>query len=247
VSHSILIISDLHYGKKTSTFDTTVALSRLTRAVETLPKRNPSTILLLGDIIDGSNIYKTQAAHQEVVSAERQAQEVALYFSNLIKQRRVKCYAVAGNHGRSQSLSERDNWDIVFYRYVEKEANTKLLSDCEDEFLIRKVDIAGKSFLISHGGEFTAYSGSVPWFAYINRATRWKASYRDLTHVVIGHFHTSGIIEIGNLTLMTNGTAVSDDVWALRRFGYVSLPGWWRIDVQNNAELSYRLVSLDRD
>jgi len=65
-------------------------------------------------------------------------------------------------------------------------------------------------------------NGIVPWFAIINRVTRWKSIFTNTNLYAFGHFHSSGVLEVGNLYIVVNGSFVSSDAWALRKFGYVS-------------------------
>ena len=82
-----LHLTDLHYGKKTASFNKDVFKERLNALgdkVESIHKLLSHTydfdklvVLLGGDVNDGTEIYPSQAHHQDISDVEEQATELS--------------------------------------------------------------------------------------------------------------------------------------------------------------------------
>jgi len=95
---------------------------------EKMTKHNliPSKIvfLLLGDLVDGFEIYPNQGEMSDPLVNDQldvlvsEIMNTILHFSAFTEE--VKIYAVQGNHGRISKRSEVNNWDSVVYITLEK-------------------------------------------------------------------------------------------------------------------------------
>lgn len=124
-----VVFSDTHFGKHTKWFDLATAKKRMTEIPSLLrakpfPEIDEVVILLVGDMIEGEDIYPTQNSHIEC-SALEQVQvcseaiwQMVLGFRELFKCA-VRVETVPGNHGRvSKTANEKTNWDNVIYHIV---------------------------------------------------------------------------------------------------------------------------------
>jgi hypothetical protein len=130
----ILTLSDLHYGKRTPTFNTRVFLRRLGRLRDRLirtvdlfrPRFHFSEIVLavLGDVVDGDGIYPTHPHHTEPSNADLQTDRCSEALVGLVEALaesfpKVRVEAIPGNHGRvGRHAHEAANWDVGVYRLL---------------------------------------------------------------------------------------------------------------------------------
>lgn len=132
-----LVLSDFHGGKKVIDdrgnviFNQDICRKRISfladKVVEILCERqNPTYIdeivlLLVGDFVDGSGIYETQMAFQDVHFLPNQVSLVEGCLWGLITQLRtlglkVRVGAVRGNHGRQSKFAPlENNFDLLVY------------------------------------------------------------------------------------------------------------------------------------
>jgi len=131
-----IAISDIHAGAKydrTGEIDWKEVLTErfefFRNALTTkIVKHNmlPSKIvfLLLGDLVDGFEIYPNQGEMSDPLVNDQldllvtELMNTILHFSAFTEE--VKIYAVQGNHGRISKRSEVNNWDSVVYITLEK-------------------------------------------------------------------------------------------------------------------------------
>lgn len=260
---AILVMTDLHYGKKTSTFSPDVFPRRLDAVSERLARIrtllgneydiDKLIICMLGDVNDGTGIYKTQAHHQAISNVEQQADELSNYLVDFsLKQQdvwsKVEIEAIPGNHGRSGSfVHEAANWDMVTYRYLDLKLRDRLRVDWNrhtDPF-IRRIDVRGHPILMYHGHGIKSYAG-IPWYGMNERMSKWSSTVlAPFELVLMGHFHTLGSWKINRINALFSGTMVSGDDWALQ-IGYESSNQWWLFGVSDKRVLTWQFaVDLD--
>lgn len=255
---AVLVLSDIHYGKKTDTFDPGVCIERLKRCADEVlkvqkeKKLTELVVLLVGDINDGTDIYATQPHHQAVSNVEQQADEIADALAVELRRLaakfvsvRVEC--VAGNHGRGGKMThEAASWDIVTYRYLKlklTETKNVAVHVGGDPFL-KVVKVRGHGILMYHGHNIKMVSG-VPWNAIGMRLMRWgNTSLPAFTAAVMGHFHTLGHWTLNKIKLFSTGAFISDDKWALEVIGWDSKPSTWLLGV-NEKEIGSWLKVID--
>jgi DNA polymerase II small subunit/DNA polymerase delta subunit B len=262
---AFLVMTDLHYGKKTATFDPDIFKQRLDRLGERLAhlksflgtyQIDKLKIAMLGDVNDGTDIYASQPHHQAVSNVEKQAHDLtsllAPWFENQLdvwKSIEVEC--VPGNHGRASKFAhEASNWDIVAYRYLQLKLEqqkqvTINFNETGDPF-IRKVSCRGHNYLLYHGHNIKSF-GNIPWYGQQLRISRWlNSKLAPFDAVLMGHNHSFGSWQINRCTIMQSGTLVSDDEWALQSFGYESANKWWLFGSGNSRPITWQFgVDLD--
>lgn len=258
-----LVITDIHYGKKTETFDPDACKRRLECLCERTARirelLSPTydvedlTVFLLGDINDGTDIYATQPHHQAISNVEEQAQDASRLLADfLTKQKdiwgKVRAECVAGNHGRGGSLKravhEAANWDIVTYRYtamrVERDGIDVTVPTSKDVFA-RVVRIRGHNILIHHGHWIRSWGG-IPYYgiqrfvlntSILSKWPNWKI-------ILCGHFHCLADISFSNnKRLLLSGTPVTDDDFALS-IGREPVNETWLFGVSDTCAPSFQ-------
>lgn len=242
---AVLAISDLHYGKKTTTFDTDIFKERMDALANRLGairkhlkgyEFDKLIIACLGDANDGTDIYAGQPHYQAVTDVEQQASELAEYLSGWTLKLRdiwgpVEWECVPGNHGRAGKwAAEAANWDTVAYRYMgfrlEKDNIPVNLGEKGQDPFLRKIFVRGHPILLYHGHDIRTFS-NIPWYGMMLRISRWMSTQlAPISVALMGHFHTYGVWDINRVQVRCVGTAVTDDQWALRTFGWESAPKW---------------------
>lgn len=119
----MILLSDLHFGKKTEYFNLEVAKERLDDMAEqlyqksTLVNIDEVVIMLGGDNVEGEDIHATQNGHIEVPALIQTTKCAEALWNFILRIRRsfnvpVRVETVFGNHGRmSKTANEQSNWD----------------------------------------------------------------------------------------------------------------------------------------
>ena len=137
-SVALVHLTDLHFGKVTSTYDVFIAEARLQELTKKVLKAitvhhkdqnvQEIRVYLTGDMVEAENIFPHQA-HQIDSSVFEQAcyrapaalAEMILTFLRRFK--KVRVVAVKGNHGRvgrkSDGFARETNWDLIVYRVMD--------------------------------------------------------------------------------------------------------------------------------
>jgi predicted phosphodiesterase len=254
---AVVFVSDVHYGKRTRTYDRRVAEQRLTRTygqLDEIRTRHPETsgivIAMLGDMVDGAEVYPAQAMYQDVPDAQRQAVELARIVAPWVEAVAARwgeaaIYAVYGNHGRMHRAHEEQNWDHVFYRFLQQMLAGKIpvrLNERGDGALF-PVRVQGRTILLHHGDAIRAWGG-IPWYGLERRLGRWALAGYAPDVLALGHFHTLGLLRVGKTTVLMNGTPVTDDDWAYRQYGYVNANSWWVVGIGKGGIAWLELLDL---
>ena len=257
---AVLVMTDIHYGRKTSSYNPSVCLERLDRVGAHLARVRQLlaeyyitelVIALIGDVNDGTDIYATQPHHQAITNVEHQARELSTYLAHWLEKQSqvwpsIRVEAVPGNHGRAGRFAhEAANWDIVAYRYLEYQAralNIPVNIGEGDDLFLRKVLIRGHNYLFYHGHDIRTFS-NIPWYGMMLRLSRWlSTSLAPFDVVCMGHFHTLGYWLINRIHLFESGTMITDDEWALRTFGWESASRWWLFGVSNSRPVTWQFT-----
>lgn len=256
---AMLIVSDAHDGKETSSFDPNILGRRLSDMVDRVSRLRSHQadccfdkliVVFAGDMIDGGEVYPTQAHHQAFTSRREQIQHsCAIWADALLKLQcdwqEVEVQAVPGNHGRTSRFAhESDNGDLLLYDALRQKLNGKvtLHYDDGDDPFVRKFRVRGHEYLITHGADIKAWQG-IPFYGIQQRLLKWHSSFKlgGFDVAFMGHFHNSTSIRLtGALRYFITGTAVSDDDWALRLFGGESATNWWFIGVSDKRPITFQ-------
>ena len=251
-----LVLSDLHFGKRTSSYNIEVAKERFEKLTESVlqiaelhqtayPIYNLN-IFWNGDIVDGEGIYPTQSHHldahvvnQIFTVAPTVTQCLASLSSYFGK---VKNHCVRGNHGRvSKHAHENSNFDFIFYKVLEESTkNITNMSWNVPEDWHNMVDIDSVKILHVHGNQIRMQL-NLPWYGITTRVSRWASTKKvsDFDVVIISHFHTSSRVRWNNKLIFTNGTMVSGDEFALENLGLESSECQWLFSVHPNRGVTH--------
>ena len=241
---AVLVLSDLHFGKKTSYYNTTIALERFNKTIDNFIKVvmqqkksipiNKICLLLTGDIVDGENIFPTHNHHIDSpvlsqvfdtapVFVERIA-ELASMFEE------VSIHCVRGNHGRVSKHNHEDtNFDLFYYKVLEialRDVENVKFNVCRGWSHI--VEVNGVKILQYHGHQIKM-TLNLPWYGITTRVSRWASTEKlaDFDVAIQGHFHAASILRWNNKLIITNGTIVDGDDFALEFLGLESSQSQW--------------------
>lgn len=203
-------------------------------------------------MIDGGGIYPTQPHHQEITDPQEQAWKLADWLMPWLRQQRdawerVDLYCVPGNHGRSgKHQHENANWDLVFYRFLQgklagEPAGKLALHMNSDDYFLFPVDIRGHRYLLYHGDKIYGTAG-IPWYGVQNRLLRWNTSdsLGHLDVMCMGHFHALAHWRVNRLQVLSTGTMVTNDEWALTTLGFDSANQWWLVGASDKHPITWQ-------
>jgi len=235
------LLSDLHYGLKTKTFDSSVLRSRLqkyTRAfIESKNREEKShnielfRILLNGDIIQSATMHRGSASSCDMTNAEQIAIAVeSLYFDVVLPLAEegypVEIIGMSGNHDREQS--ERFTVDPgkhyftwAIYKSLENMCKAAGLKNVEFVIPLKAYHVYecfGSHFLVEHGDWIKKGSPEALETKLMQRSAQVG---KILKGIRIGHFHNDFVGNIGRY--IVNASPVSDDHFG-DGLGYVSRP-----------------------
>ena len=233
----VSVITDVHVCKITPTYNPKITQERLNNYRDGLlsvlhiqRSWNPMNRLhmfMLGDILDGENLFPGHAFEVDGVSVVEQIFSYAIpMFSKLLLElapnfKEIKVYCVPGNHGRvGKYAAKASNWDTIFYKVLEavlkNVENIKFVYPDEMKFYII-AEVLGHKFLLTHGAEIKAYYNT-PVYQWVRHSERWRSSIdRDIKYFLFGHFHTiSKGNDFNGMEILAGGTFVSDDQFSIQ-------------------------------
>lgn len=125
-----VLISDMHVGKQNKYFNLEIAKQRIRQIPamiaeqEGTDKIDEVCLMYIGDLVEGEDIFQTQAHHiecsaiEQIITATEANWDMILSFQNIFNCP-VRVETVPGNHGRtSKSANEKTNWDNVIYHML---------------------------------------------------------------------------------------------------------------------------------
>ncbi|MFA5344632.1 MAG: metallophosphoesterase, partial [Kiritimatiellia bacterium] len=233
---AVLVLSDLHFGKRTPSYNTAIGLERLRltcRRVQhiTALHRNAYPvpdlhIIWNGDLVDGTSIYPTHPFHIDapvvgqifgnLPGIVEELAGLASYFQH------VHNYCVRGNHGRvSKFAHEDDNFDRIFAEAlrIATQGIPNMSWTIPDGWYCKQ-QIGGKRFLMTHGDQVKMML-NLPWYGITTRASRWASSVslQDFDVLIMSHFHSSSHLRWNGKIIKVNGTQASGDEFAIEKIG----------------------------
>ena len=256
-----VMLSDVHVGKKTSSFNFIKMKERMVYLMDQVvdefkqQKRRYNVeeihFCFIGDIIDNDSLYPTQPHHVDHENAGHATEQIKLasqFFSEEIDRvqkatkAKVVIHAVKGNHGRiSKFTNEANNYDIMFYNNLETmvSRNKNISTNMSHDFYCM-ASIQGHNFLLHHGHGIRMYQ-NIPWYGLVQRVMRWAGSLPfNFDYVVVGHFHTCGEQHWNDKTIFMNGTAVTDDTFGLEVLGLGASNNFWLFGVNKDQGICYQ-------
>jgi calcineurin-like phosphoesterase family protein len=217
----VIVLSDNHFGKKTSDFNLEVAKQRVLSIPQSIidahghhERVDEVVLVLAGDEVEGEDIYSNQNGSLEcpVIYQAKAACEaywelaLSLHETFGCKVRIVTC---PGNHGRmSKTADTRSNWDNVVYMMLGllAQQNPELEIEVDlnfDEFAL--FEVKGKLGCAYHYG--TKHLGTP---AMTQKMAGWVLS-KGIDFLVHGHWHHWGVETYLGRPMMHNGCMCGPD------------------------------------
>ena len=243
----VALISDIHGGLKTPTYNSKVFVKRLNNYKQAIikfallhRKMRPIKKLvlpMLGDMVQGQQIGTQMLVEDcDIIGAEDQIYDLLLpnlttFVVNLLQVfEEIEIYGVEGNHGnidrRRNTLTKRSNWDTVFYRGLKAALSQYSRIKVEPELNTwwKIIDINNWKFFMVHLDQIISYQG-IPFYGISRKGLRWKQSIpQHFDYILGGHFHNPNFLYNDGVPTIINGTFVSDSDFPLVRMGLRDVP-----------------------
>ena len=257
-----VFLSDLHLGKlildeqdKTLVlFNKEIAKIRLLNLLGhvTEQTRNKEidvvVVFLGGDILDGEEIYQTQASHIEFTTTEQVqfAVEMLWLFAKGLRHGMgrdvpVRFICCPGNHGRvSRYVDELTNWDQIIYMMLQ--IMTSLDKDKisvefpETRQFITGI-VKGKKVLLRH----RAKRGTSP--SPVSQWQSWLLQH-DFDIGLSGHWHTPAVEYVQDKPIFRNGSLCGKDDFA-ESLGLGDGPSQWIFGINQDGLTFCKLALLE--
>ena len=231
----VLMLSDLHIGKKvlgydgTVLYDTDIAIKYLREITNRLKnvmshagkgtQIDEIVILLIGDLVESENIFPTQNFHLDIHASEQVRiatkilWELIVELSEMKGIEKVSVIGARGNHGRTLLGHESTNWDNIchnnLYLLNEISDNDKIeISKTCEEYNI--ANIKGHKILIRHHAPVQADTPSAK-----SKFAGW-IDIHNADAVCYGHWHHVGVNIWNDRYIFRNGSLPGSDDLAER-------------------------------
>lgn len=223
----MLVLSDIHYGLEVNNqvnfYNVEVARERLykiaNRAIQicreqSIPQLN---ICLLGDIVNGiinisNRIEQEEDIMTQIIESGKLLSEVISYIASNVSS--VSVYTVWGNHARIPSANaskksdmvNRENLERLIYHYIKTVLpdEIKVITSMNDDYLY--VTIGGRKVLLEHGDKGSKTNPVLDYVTILGDKP-------DL--ILRGHYHTYSSVNVNNTVVITNGSLIGTDNYAL--------------------------------
>jgi hypothetical protein len=278
----LLLLSDSHVGRWTERSNLKVVGlqfrkvgAELMQALKQTPDCDEVIIALLGDIVEGENIYPAQEHFLDQVNPDllkqvfpyleglKEASSVHVLlqaylaaqfiFKEIIEPVakagfKVRLASVIGNHGRINRHHPQTNGDAICYLLL-KEMCTSLKS-VDTEFLgsdtFCALPVFDKKVLLYHGHGIPIYH-TLPFYGIHRRALGWQATkyWGELSLICIGHFHQCAYFNTSP-PIVINGAFLLDYLYPIEKLGLVSAPQQWLLTLNENGVHTLRLINLEQ-
>lgn len=229
-----LLLSDIHYGKKTSTFNLKVCRARLQDLISTVIKeidRNKKNynvekviVALLGDIIESFSMHELESAagcefgdsFQVQAAIESLLKDVILPLSTLGIPLVLPC--VTGNHDRvnpNRTMNDPGKNNVTWIIYNTLKLLCETLNLKHVEFIIPEspfalLKIYNNTVLYEHGDNTKNMNRSTLENFMNNRASQ----LREVIHFMrLGHYHEPTVLGRGKI--IVNGSVPGQDSYSM--------------------------------
>jgi len=234
------LISDVHIGRKTRSFNRDIVEQRLSRLIEEVARRVSGTVhvMLLGDIVDGENVFNGQGYESDMDVDE--AIDVAVQWLDRLYEKvegDVRFHCVVGNHGRANRYgSQKANWDLVVYKRLRDRLGDNVVEVFEDWYGI--VEVGRWRYLLMHGDNVKMYH-NIPWYGIVQSVMRLRAAGLEFDVCCLGHFHTAFQLQWNDISILGNGTMLTGDDYSLR-LGLKSCNEFWLFGVGKSRPFTWQ-------
>ncbi|MCX6706141.1 MAG: metallophosphoesterase, partial [Candidatus Woesebacteria bacterium] len=261
----ILLLGDLHIGQKVDLavvvglgeYNFDIFKERLSRLKEGIlkilsyevPRRSIENlkIFCLGDMIEGLNVFSSQAYETEmhvidqVINGVSEIADFILSLSGIFKN--IDVFAVPGNHGvpgGKHGGSPFDlNFDRLFYHFVsERLSNNKNIHFNIAKEWFQLVEILGWEFLAIHGDQIKG-GGSFPWAGWDKVDSRYmRILNRPFHYLLSGHYHTCVSQATANGERFCNGSFVGANALT-RAISNASVPSQMLLGISESFGITF--------
>ena len=227
----VVVLSDLHVGKivencdGVEVFNTAIAIDRIQQMGRSIQrvivhaKRSTNideiVVAMIGDILDGENIYKSHAFHTDshiaiqLRNATRALWELILELAAIESIKKVRVATIRGNHGRAGEFGHEDsNLDNVLYDNLEFASilhGDPKITVTTKYSAHHTVEVRGHRLLLRHEAPLTCDTS----------AARAKlAGWIDMHNadcIISGHYHHVQISTYADRYIIRNGSLVGPD------------------------------------
>lgn len=215
-----VLVSDSHIGKHNENFDIETAEARfrtfpeMIQQMETGLEVDEVVLMLMGDIVEGADIFPTQAHHTEcptitqVQIATEAIWRMMLQFRSIYNCP-VRVETVPGNHGRmSRTAHEKTNWDNVVYHIVsvmaEKYGDENIIVNRNFDWF-KTFKVKDKVGMLYHYG--VKHTGTP---AMREKVAGW-ASRKNFDFMCHGHWHEWHVGNWLSKVVISNGCLCGPD------------------------------------
>lgn len=236
-------VTDLQCGKLTPTYSSEICEIRMMEYAEKVAKaihrrnadRGIDTLHVYwgGDMVEGELIFPHQAHQidssvfeQATITVPRILTRQVCYWLQTFK--KIKVFAVAGNHGRPASKHAgshpQTNWDSVAYACANLMIQNALLTNGIDASRVEVVlaeswyvidEALGHKNMLVHGDQGIRGFGGFPWYGVARKMAGWiDAVPEDWRNLYFGHFHQFASADFNGRRWYCGGTPESDNEWA---------------------------------
>lgn len=250
---AVLHWTDLHFGKETRTYNSTVAAERLRECVQAVheitelrrsfARITRCTIQMGGDFGEGEGEIFPGQAHEIDQDLIEQfikfgpEQVSAAILSLLQTFDELQVNGVPGNHGRQgRFAAKRNNADSVMYEVVRHIVNAAAGKDAKRITWNLPLDrprgnewyaiseVCGRwRVLLVHGDQIKGQLG-FPWYGVGKKVGGWIQALGGFDFMFMGHFHTHAAFDLNRVTVMATGSQESDNSYAAENMAASGAP-----------------------
>lgn len=219
----------------------------------------PSTlhIHLLGDIVEGSQIFPGQEQHicrdlfKQVIGSVELIENFLSRCLTIFDS--IKIVAVCGNHGRVGKKGENPhwvNWDRIVYEFVRREFQDPRITWQLDDSWWQIDTIFSYNFYLTHGDDIRCWNG-IPYYGVDRSAQRETELLRlhntHYDYFCIGHLHTPAVLPGVATTKFINGCFPGGTIFSMKNMGVASKPQQWLLIVDEKwGVIAQHPIYLDR-
>ena len=238
------LISDMQYGTCFDARDTSginnfdskifaeevnVYIEQLKNIIEEVKKNHYVPIMavsLLGDMVEGEDIFKTQRNYIDRIIVDQVCEVVEILAGILIELTKyvpeIRVYCVAGNHGRiSKEHHFRDNFDYLVYKMLYKwlEAYDNLNMFIGTHCMIYRIpSVPDWLWLDAHGDNIRSYH-KIPYYGMEQASLKYTSlAGEDINYISIGHHHKSTSLTTPAGEIFMNGSWTGGSPLAINKF-----------------------------
>jgi len=190
-------------------------------------------IPLLGDLVEGQNIYKNQQYYIDKIVIDQILDGVA-HIANLIlwcstQTKKVEVYAIPGNHGRvSKDSHFRVNWDYIAYMMIQMIINRyphidMFVSD-SPSMIVRHGE---HNFFYQHGGKVKSWGG-IPFYGITRQMEKLTNLFgMQISYNIMAHHHQAASIPLSRSRVIMNGSWVGGSPLSIDSMQTTDVPVQW--------------------